>query len=107
MWIPFEVPAEGVKDHDVTGSEILGFVDFPEHFRDNAAYGMEEAVKEITVFEKEVTEIFINGKDTVPVFYIDELKRHVCSAFHGIFVTACRTEPAMAAERDELQLSAF
>ena len=68
---------------------------------------MEEAVKEITVFKKKVAEIFINGKDTVPVFYIDEFKGHVCSAFHGIFVTACRTEPAMAAERDEFQLSAF
>jgi len=31
MRIPFEVPAEGVKDHDVTGSEILGSVNFSEH----------------------------------------------------------------------------
>lgn len=68
---------------------------------------MEEAVKEIAVFKKEVPEIFINGKDAVPVFYADQLKGHVCSSFHGIFVTTCRTEPAMAAERDKFQLPAF
>ena len=31
MRIPFEIPAEGVKDHDVTGGEILGLVNLPEH----------------------------------------------------------------------------
>ena len=42
--------------------------------------------------------MFINGKDTVPVLYMDKLKRHFGCAFHGIFCTAGRTKAAVTAE---------
>ena len=35
---------------------------------------MKETVKKGTVFEKVISEMFINGKDTVSVLDIDELK---------------------------------
>ena len=44
-------------------------------------------VKKGTIFEKEISEMIINGKDTVTVLDIDELKGHTGSAFHGILVS--------------------
>lgn len=82
--IPFEIPAEGMEDHDKTGSKIHGFVLLEKHAGNNAVYGMEKAVKEGTVIEKKVTELFINGKDTMTVCNIDELKGHRGSTLHGV-----------------------
>jgi len=48
---------------------------------------MKETVKKGTVFEKVISEVFINGKDTVTVLDIDELKGHTGSALHGILVS--------------------
>ena len=42
---------------------------------------MKETVKKGTIFEKEISEMIINGKDTVTVLDIDELKGHTGSAF--------------------------
>ena len=44
-------------------------------------------VKKGAVMEEKITEIFINGKNTVAMSNIDQFKRHIGSAFHGIFVT--------------------
>ena len=54
--------------------------------------------------EKKITEIFINGKDTVAMHNVDQLERHSGSAFHGILVSAGRTEAAVTAERDKFKL---
>nr|WP_305148348.1 hypothetical protein [Eubacterium ventriosum] len=35
--IPFEIPAKSMKNHDITGSEVLGFVHFKEHVGNNTA----------------------------------------------------------------------
>ena len=67
---------------------------------------MEEAVKQGAVIEKEITEIFINGEDTMAVLYIYQLEGHRGGAFHGIFITTGRTEAAVTAERNKFQLTA-
>lgn len=67
---------------------------------------MKEAVQEGTVLKKKVTEIFIDGKNTMTVLNIDQFKRHTGSAFHGIFVTAGRTKTVVTAERNKLQVTA-
>ena len=33
--IPFEIPAKSMKNHDITGSEVFGFVHFKEHMGNN------------------------------------------------------------------------
>ena len=68
---------------------------------------MEEAVKQGAVIEEETAELVINGKNTVAVWDIDKLKGHGGSALHGVEITAGRAEAAVAAERDEFQLSAM
>lgn len=65
---------------------------------------MKETVKKGTIFEKEISEMIINGKDTVTVLDIDELKGHTGSAFHGILVSTGRTKTTVTAERNKFQL---
>ena len=107
MWVPFQIPAKGVKDHDETGSKVHGFILLKKHTGDNAVYSMEEAVREGAVIEKKLPELFINGKNTMAVGNIDEFKGHRGSALHGAEISAGGTEAAVAAERDEFQLSAM
>lgn len=45
---------------------------------------MKETVKQGAVLKEEVTELAVNGKNTVPVDAVDELKGHRGSALHGI-----------------------
>ena len=66
---------------------------------------MKEAIKKRTVFEKVITEIMINGKNTVTVLNIDELKGHTGGAFHGIFSSTGRAKTTVTAERNEFQFS--
>ena len=103
--IPFQVSAKGVKNHDKTGSKIHGFVLFEKHAGNNAVNSKKKAVKERAVIQEKSPEQLINGKNTMPVGNIDQLKGHRGSALHGIKVAASRTEAAVAAERDEFQLS--
>lgn len=106
MRVPFENPAEGMKDHDETGREVHGFILLKKHTGDNTVYGMEKTIEERAVIEEKVTKLFINGKDTMTVGDINELKGHRGSAFHGIFVTAGGTEAAVAAKRNKLEPAA-
>ena len=106
MWIPFQGASEGMEDADEAGNKVFRLVHFRKHTKDNAADSLEKAVEEGTVFEKEVPEIFINGKDTVAVSAGDEFEGHVCRAFLTVFHSAGRAKPGVAAEREELKVSA-
>ena len=65
---------------------------------------MKEAVQEGAVLKEKIAEIFIYGKNAVPVRNTDQFKRHTGSALHGIFVSAGRTETAVTAERDKFHV---
>ncbi len=106
MGIPFKDPVKGVEDHDKTGSEVHGFILFKKHTGDNAVYGMEETVKERTVIQEKLPELFINGKNTMPVGNTDQFKGHGRSALHGVEIPTGRAEAAVAAERNEFHFSA-
>lgn len=106
MWVPFQIPAKGMEDHDKTGSEVHGFILFKKHTGNNAVYGMKKAVEEGAVIEEKAPELGINGKNTMPVGNTDQFKGHRDSALHGIKVAAGRTEAAVAAERNEFQFAA-
>ena len=68
---------------------------------------MKQAVKEIAVFKEEMTEVFIDGENTMPVSNINQFKGHVGGAFHRILVPTGGTETTVTAERDELEFSTF
>ena len=62
---------------------------------------MKETVQKGADMEEKLSEAGINGKDTMPVGDIDELKGHGGSAFHGVLVATGGAETAVAAEGDE------
>lgn len=99
--IPFQIPAKGMENHNKTGSEVHGFVLLEKYARDNTVYGIEETIKQGSVFQKEMPEVFINGKNTVAVGNIDQFKGHRGGALHGIVVSVGRAETAVTAEGDK------
>ncbi len=62
---------------------------------------MKETVKQCSVIKEKLSQVFVNGKDTMTVGDIGQLKGHGCSALHGVEVPTGRTEAAVAAERDK------
>ena len=58
--IPFEISAKSVEDHDISGSEMFGMIQFEKHAGDDTGDGMKETVQERAVQKKKVSEIFIN-----------------------------------------------
>lgn len=105
MGVPFQIPAEGMQDHDKTRSEIHGLVLLGKHTGNNTAYGMEKAVKQGAVVQEKLPEALVNGKDAVPVCDIDQMKGHRGSALHGVFIAAGRAETAVAAKGDKFEFS--
>jgi hypothetical protein len=66
---------------------------------------MEKTVKEGAVIQKEIPKLFVNGKNTMAVGDINQLKGHGGSALHGVEISTGRAETAVAAERDEFEFS--
>ena len=46
VWVPFQIPAEGMENHDKTGSEIHGLILLEKQLRNNAVYSMKKTVKQ-------------------------------------------------------------
>lgn len=107
MRIPFEVSAEGMQNHNEPGSEVSGFIQLIKHTGNNTVNCMKKTVEQRTVKNKKLPEIFVNGKNTMAVPYIDQFKRHTGRAFHRVFVTTGRAKAAVAAKRNEFKLSAM
>ena len=53
--IPFEIPAKSMKNHDITGSEVFGFVHFKEHVENNTGNRMEKTMKQSSVLKENMT----------------------------------------------------
>ena len=68
---------------------------------------MEKTMKQSSVLKEKITEIFINCEGAVSVLNVNQFKRHRCSAFHRILVTASGAETAMATKKNELKFSAL
>ena len=66
---------------------------------------MKKTVKKGTVFEKEVTKIFINGENTMTMPEIKRFKGHTGSAFHVILISASRTKATVTTKGNKLKFS--
>ncbi len=106
MGIPFRRPAEGMQDTDETGDKVSAFVQFMEHSENDAAYSLKKAAGQGALIQKERAQIFINGKNKVPVGTVNEFKGHFSRAVHAVPVAAGRAKFGMAAERNEFQFAA-
>ena len=104
MGIPFQISAEGMKNHNKSRSKISGFIEIVEHAIDHTGDRVEKAMKKIRGVQEKMPEIFINSKNTVPVLDWNELKGHTGSTFHRVFVPAGGTETAVTAERNKFHV---
>ncbi|BFL26098.1 hypothetical protein K310107B6_21500 [Mediterraneibacter gnavus] len=75
-----------------------------KHTRDDTVHRVKKTVEQRPVIEKEVPEIFINGKNAMSMIHIHEFKRHTGSAFHGIFIATGRKKTTVATERDKFPI---
>ena len=103
MRIPFEIPPKGMKDQNETGSEFFGFVIFMKQTDNNAPDSFKKKAEKRPVFQKKMSEFRINGKNTVTVIDIDDLKRHGSGAVDGIFGAAGGAESAVTAKGNKLE----
>ena len=106
MRVPFEGSAEGMEDADETGHKVPAFVHFMEEPEDDRADSLEKAVKEGAVMEEERAEVFVHGKNEVPVGTVNELKGHFRRALQTVFIAAGGTKFGMAAKGDKFQFTA-
>lgn len=60
-----------MEDEDKTGGIVHGSIHLGEHAQDNTVDGMKEAVEELAVIEKELSQVFIYREDTVSVLDIN------------------------------------
>lgn len=67
---------------------------------------MKETVKQRTVIQEKPAELFVNGKNTVPVGDTDQFEGHGSGTLHGVEISAGRAETAVTAERDKFEFSA-
>ena len=51
--------------HQISQSEVQGFILFEKHAGDNTVYGVKKAVEEGTVIQEKAPKLFINGKDAI------------------------------------------
>ena len=56
MRVPFQIPSEGMKDHDKTGGEIHGLILLIKHLGNNTVYSMEETIKQYPVIKEKLPE---------------------------------------------------
>ena len=75
--------------------------------RNDTGDSMEKAVKESTIFKEEMTKVFVNGENTMPVGDIDQLEGHAGGAFHGVLIAASGAETAVTTEGNEFKFPAF
>ena len=94
-----------MKDHDKTRSKIQGLILFEKHAGNNAVDSVEKAVEQRPVVKEEAAEVFVNGKNTMPVDNVYQLEGHGGGTPHGIKIPAGRAEAAVATKRDKLRVS--
>ena len=100
MGIPFEIPTEGVQDTDETRDKVLFVIEIVEHAQDDTADSVKEFRKERAVSEEVMTQFFGDGKNQMPVFAVQDFKRHGSDAILRVFDTAGGTESGVTAKRD-------
>lgn len=73
-------------------------IDLKEHTGNNAGDSMEEAMKQNSVLNEKITEVFIDREHTVPVPDTKQFKRHGCGALHRVFITTRGAEAAVTSK---------
>lgn len=107
MGIPLKGAAKGVKNTDKTGNEVFGFIQGEKEFFNNIRNRFKKTVQQVAVFQEEMSQRCINGKDQMPVSTVNQFKGHSSRPVIRIFRPASRAKFGMAAKRDKFKVSAM
>ena len=75
--VPFEIPAESMKDTEETRSELFSLIHIEEHTEDDIPDGLKKDIQARSVIKEKDTEFFRYGKDAMPVSTGDKFKGHM------------------------------
>ena len=89
------------------GTKFFDLFHLVKHTKNNAADSVKQTIQKRTVLKKKVTELFVNGKNTVAVSTLDKLKGHGIGSVLAVFDTTGWTESAFTAERHKFEISTF
>lgn len=81
-----------ISNADEIRDKVFGFIEVMKHTKDNTADSLEKAVEERTILKKEMSKLFINGKNAMPMSTVYQLKCHGVRTFLAVFDTAGRTK---------------
>ena len=96
-----------MEDTDEPGDKIFAFIQLMEHPEDDTADSLEKTVKEGAVIQEERAQVFIDGKNEVPVCTVNEFKGDFGGAVNAVFIATGWTKLGMAAERDKFKFAAM
>ena len=105
--IPFKRTAKGVENTDKAWDKVFRFVHLVKHTQYNTADSVKQTIQKRTVLKKKMTELFVNGKNTVAVSTLNKLKGHGIGSVLTVFDTTGWTESAFTAERHKFEVSTF
>jgi hypothetical protein len=105
--IPFKRTAKGVENTDKAWDKIFRFVQLVKHTKYNTADSVKQTIQKRTVLKKKETELFVNGKNTVAVSTLNQLKGHGIGSVLAVFYTTGWTKSAFTAERHKFEVSTF
>ena len=105
--IPFKRTAKGVENTDKAWDKIFRFVQLVKHTKYNTADSVKQTIQKRTVLKKKETELFVNGKNTVAVSTLNQLKGHGIGSVRAVFYTTGWTKSAFTAERHKFEVSTF
>lgn len=105
MRIPFEIASEGMKHTDKTRSKGLRIVEFMKHPKNNAADRGKKAIQKRAIPKKELSKLFRNRKNAMPMRTVNKRGSHRKSLLDRIHVATGRTKSTMTAERNKFKVS--
>ena len=88
-----------MKDADKSGSKVLFFVDVFKKSGDYIVNRVKEFIEQRAVFQEKVSEVFINGKNKMPVLAVEHLAVKGERTLQGIFHTTGGAKTALAMKR--------
>lgn len=106
MRVPFEIPAECMKDTNEAGDKVFRLIDVMKHTKNNISDGMEETVEERAVAKEIDPQFFGDGKNTVTVDTGNEFRGHAKRTYLIVLVAAGRAEAAVTTKWYELEVTA-
>lgn len=84
MGIPFKVTAKGMQDTDKTRHKISFMIEIVEEAGNDLIDSLKKTIEQGTVSEKEGTEFFCDGKNTVSMRSTNQFERHGGGALHRV-----------------------